>query len=119
MVHLPELAKGVWVSDRRLCRSLCYHGLIGVLQAVQSRAQVAIVECIRVHLHEHCHHVQREEDPSRPCPIARERETAPEGDPAKLIERLKHDAAAIPLEHALAVIEQQVQRQAQTCRCDH
>lgn len=119
MVDFVELAVGVWVADCGHGWCLGGDGLVELFQAVECSAQMAVVEGVGVHLHEHGEQMQGEKDLCCPRPVSSERKTAPERDPAKLIERLDHDAASVPLQHTLAVLEQQMQRQAHARRRDH
>lgn len=110
VMDLFELAKGVWVAYCGRGWRLGSNRLVKLFQAVEGRAQVAVVEGVRMHLHEDGEQVQSEEDLRSPSPVARKRQTTPEQDPAKLVQRLDHDASAIPLQDALAILEHQMQR---------
>ncbi len=80
---------------------------------------MAIVEGIRVHLHEQHHAVQYEEDLGSPCPIEDKRHDDPECQPCNLVDALDGHAALVPGPRTPALPEQLMQRQADSRAPDH
>ena len=79
-------------------------GGFGVVEGAQSLfrlREVAVVEGVRVHLHEERHGVQEEEDLRRPRPFEVERQHDPEHEPRSLICALHRDSSSLPREDAV------------------
>ena len=74
---------------------------------------MAIVESVRVHLHEQRQQMQREEDLSCPRPIPHKRPAAPEQQPDRLVYTLHHHPTATPFQPTFTPLEDQMQRQTQ------
>lgn len=71
-------------------------GVVEVVQALLGLAEVAVVEAVRVHLHEDDHGVQDQEDLRRPGPLEHEGHGDPEGHPADLVYALDEHTALCP-----------------------
>lgn len=71
-------------------------GVVEVVQALLGLAEVAVVEAVRVHLHEDDHGVQDQEDLRRPRPLQNERHRDPERHPPDLVYALDGHAPFCP-----------------------
>lgn len=71
-------------------------GVVEVVQPLLGLAEVAVVEAVRVHLHEDDHGVQDEEDLRRPRPLEDEGHGDPKGHPHDLVYALDGHAALCP-----------------------
>lgn len=71
-------------------------GVVELLQALLGLAEVAVVEGVRVHLHEDDHGVQQQEDLRGPGPVQHEGRGDPKSKPDDLVEALQRHAAPGP-----------------------
>lgn len=71
-------------------------GVVEVVQALLGLAEVAVVEAVRVHLHEDDHGVQDQEYLRRPRPLQHEGHCHPEGHPPDLVYALDRHASFCP-----------------------
>lgn len=94
LVQFTQVGAGAGIADRRFRR--------GVLRIVQrgktmfGRAEMAVVESVRMHLHQHHNGVKGEKDLGRPGPGKQERPVDPQGQPGCLIYALDHHSTLFP-----------------------
>lgn len=77
-VHYAAL--GMIAAGVEVCRApVCSGWVVEAVKTLLSVGEMAIVECVRVHLHEKHHGVQKEEDLGSPGPFEEERSRDPDG----------------------------------------